>query len=145
MKYIPNNSMGTEVSWTPQMLTDDRVHNTLMNIQSELRILRRTHEQNLQILSDIYLFYGMYFRPLLNQKFVKNYDAKLTDLKNKITKYKVSDNKKVVQYSFNLQEEFQEFLFLMLRDFQQSMGYFYKGKINVTSLDNIKLDDEDGK
>jgi hypothetical protein len=76
---------------------------------------------------------------------VKNYDAKLTDLKNKITKYKVSDNKKVVQYSFNLQEEFQEFLFLMLRDFQQSMGYFYKGKINVTSLDNIKLDDEDGK
>lgn len=145
MKLLRNQSLGNEVSWTPQMLTDDRVHSTLMTIQNELRIQRRTHEQNLQILNDLWLFYGMYFRPLLNKKFVQGYDTKLTDLKNKIKDYGVSDNKKVVQYSFNIQEEFQDFLFIMLRDFQQSMGYFYKGKINLTSLENIQFDDQDGK
>jgi len=142
---MKNQSLGTEVAWTPQMLTDERVHTTIMNMQSELRILRRTHEQNLQILSDIMLFYGFYFRPLLNQKYIPSYDEQLDSLESKLKSYKVSDNKKAITYEFDVNKEFQKLLFSMLRDFQQSMRYFYKGSINNTSLDEIDFDgEEDG-
>jgi predicted MPP superfamily phosphohydrolase len=124
------------------MLTDERVHTTIMNIQSELRILRRTHEQNLQILSDILLFYGFYFRPLLNNKYITSYDKKLESLESKLRSYKVSDNKKAISYEFDVNKEFQKLLFSMLRDFQQSMRYFYKGSINNTSLDEIDFGEE---
>jgi len=139
--------VGTEVAWTPQMLTDERVHQTLMNIQNELRLLMRTHEQNLQILSDITLFYGMYFRLLLDKRYLKEYDDKLQKIKNCLIPIKVSDNKKVVLYKQDIQTLFEDFLFSILYDFQNNMSYFYKGKIRTINLDDIEIigGDENGE
>jgi len=145
MKIKQNKSLGTEVAWTPQMYTDERVHHTIMRLQEQLRKIDRTHRENLQIMADIELFYGMYFRPLLEEHAIKDtekrngYDSKLSSLRKKLENVNFSQNGKKVSYHFDINVLFKNFIFSMIRDFQQSMSYFYKGKIKNTTLDDLEL------
>jgi len=147
MKIKQNTALGTEVAWTPQMYTDERVHNTIMRLQEELRKLNRTHRDNLQLLEDLELFYGMYFRPLLEERSINDdktnkkegYDSKIEKLREKLENVQFSENKKVVSYNTNIDKTLKKFVFAMMRDFQQSMSYFYKGKIKNTTLDDLEL------
>lgn len=133
-----NMGVGTEVAWTPQMLTDERVHNMIIVIQTQMRIINRTHIQNVQLYQDLYLFYGLYFRPLLIEKYRIEYDKNFRKIKQELNKISCSDNKKTVTYSYDIVRRFEDIFFSIIKDFQQSMSYFYKGKIRLTNLDNVE-------